>query len=170
MKTLIQLKQKDLKDIKTKWWEENNKECPILKLEFPLNDMVIDHQHKLKSELPDSTGKGICRGSIQRFANALEGKIWNNFKRMGLDRHISLPEFLRNLADYLEKNKINEDILYIHPLEEPKKPKLTKVSYNKLCKEIKLDGKVLPKYSTTLTKQLEKLFIKYNIQPEFYKD
>lgn len=168
MKQLIQLKQKDLKPIKEKWWNENNQECPIMKLKYSLDEMVVDHQHKLKSELPDETGKGICRGAIYRFANALEGKITNNFKRMGLDKYIDLPTFLRNLADYLEENKINSDIMFIHPTEEPKKPKLTKTSFNKLCKAIKLDGKQEPKYSQNLTKQLQKLFEKYEIIPEFY--
>lgn len=169
MKELIQLKSKDLKPLKEKWHNEQNQICPVLKKEFPLDDMVIDHEHKLKSELPDASGKGCCRGAISRFANALEGKILNNFKRMGLDKHINLPTFLRNLADYLESNHLEDNILYIHPSEEVKEPKLKKTSYNKLKKLY--SGKArFPEFpkSGKLTKQLEELFKTYNLEPEYY--
>jgi hypothetical protein len=58
MKELIQLKAKDLKPLKEKWHIEQNQICPILKKQFSLDEMVVDHEHKLKSELPDETGKG----------------------------------------------------------------------------------------------------------------
>lgn len=159
-----QLKQKDILLLKERWHNEQNQICPILKQEIPLEKMVIDHQHKLKSEKPDETGKGLCRGAIQFQANVLEGKISNAYKRTGVHKYITLPEFLRNLADYLDHNKIHEEKL-IHPSEAPKKPKLMKRSYNELKK---VCDKTLPKYTGNYTKPLQSLFESYKIVPEFY--
>ncbi len=168
---MIQLEQKEIKQLKEKWHNEQNGICPLLNLEFDLDKMVLDHQHKLKAELPDETGKGLCRGAIQFQANALEGKFTNAFKRLGLEKYISMPDFLRNLADYLEHNKIQEGELYIHPTEKPRKPILMKSSYNKLVKEINGKQKV-PPYANKqkLTKTLERLFEKYELEPEFKKN
>ncbi len=173
MKTLVEMKSKDIKPLKQKWYDEADGICPVLKKKVEFDKCVIDHQHKLKSELPDETGKGICRGAIEFRANALEGKITNNFKRLGLDKDIDLSEFLRNLADYLDSNKIDEDVLYIHPNEVPKEKKLKKSSYNKLVKIVKKDPnhkKKIPDYpkSGKITKPLKELFQKINMEPEFY--
>ena len=165
---MIQLEQKEIKDLKEKWHNEQDNICPILQLPFPLESMTLDHLHKLKSELPDETGKGLCRGTIQFQANMFEGKILSDYKRCGLEKMIDLPSFLRNLALYLENNKVQEKELYIHPSEKPKKPKLMKSSYNKLKKLI--DGKYkLPKYTGNLTKPLIELYKKYNLEPTFKK-
>ena len=168
---MIQLKQKDLKEVRERWFNELNGICPLLGNEYPLEEFVVDHQHKLVKELADETGKGLCRGAIQFQANALEGKISNSFKRLGLDKHIDLVTFLRNLADYLESNKIHTDEKLIHPNEAPRKPTLMKSSYNKLVKLI--DGKQkIPEYKSkrgNLTKPLERLFEKYELEPEFKK-
>ena len=166
MKELVNLKQNDLKPLKEKWAEEQNFLCPILKKEIPLEKLVIDHLHKLKSEEPGLNGKGCCRGAIDFRANALEGKITNNFKRLGLEKDIKLPEFLRNLADYLENNHLNNEILFIHPTEVIKEPKLSKRSYNKL-KKLYIGKAKFPDFPSSgkLTKPLEKLFKEYDIEP-----
>ncbi len=132
---------------------------------YDISEMTLDHFHGLKSELPDESGKGLCRGVLHKQANSIEGKITNAFKRYGGDKHIDLISFLRNLADYLESNKIHTDEKWIHPTEEPKNPKLMKSSYNKLVKAISGKQKV-PPYNGKLTKQLEKLYEKYGIEPE----
>jgi hypothetical protein len=168
---MIQLESKEIKELKENWHNEQNGICPLLKQEFPLDKMVIDHQHKLVNELPDETGKGLCRGAIQFQANALEGKFTNAFKRLGLEKHIDMVSFLRNLADYLEHNKIQEGELYIHPSEKTRKPTLMKSSYNKLVKAIDGAQKV-PEFKNkrgNLTKALESLFEKYKVEPEFKK-
>jgi hypothetical protein len=164
---LIQLKGKDLRPLKEKWHTEQGGMCPILKVAVPLEKMCVDHQHKLKAEAADENGRGICRGAIDMQANALEGKISNNFKRLGLNKYIDLPSFLRNLADYLEKNKSHEDIKYIHPSEAPPKIKLKKSSYNKLVKTVN-DKQKVPKYTGNYTKSLQALYEKYELEPEFY--
>lgn len=166
MKELVNLKQNDLNPLKEKWAEEQNFICPILKKEIPLEKLVIDHLHKLKSEEPGLNGKGCCRGAIDFRANALEGKITNNFKRLGLEKDIKLPEFLRNLADYLENNHLSDEILFIHPTEVTREPNLSKRSYNKLKKLYNGKAK-FPEFPSSgkLTKPLEKLFKEYNIEP-----
>jgi len=168
---MIQLEQKEIKTLKEKWHLEQDEICPLLNQKFTLDKMVLDHCHKLKSELPDESGKGLCRGAIQFQANALEGKFTNAFKRLGLDKYINMIDFLRNLADYLENNKVHQGELYIHPSEKPRKPILMKSSYNKLVKIVDNKHK-LPLYKEkkgNYTKELEKLFIKYDIIPEFKK-
>jgi len=166
--SLRQLKRKDLKALKERWHQEQNNICPLFGNEYPLEEMVVDHFHKLKSELPDESGKGLCRGVLHFQANSIEGKITNAYKRYGGDKHKDLPTFLRNLADYLESNKIHTDEKWIHPSEEPKAPKLMKSSYNKLVKAVNGKQKV-PKYTGKFTKVIEKLFEKYEVQPAFAK-
>lgn len=166
MKEIIQLKSNDLKPLKEKWHAEQDSICPILKKEFPLEKMCIDHLHKLKSEEPGVDGKGCARGAIEFRSNALEGKITNNFKRLGLDKEIDLPSFLRNLADYLENNHLDNEVLYIHPTEVSRNPKVSKKNYNKL-KKLYAGKAKFPEYpnSGKLTKPLEKLFKEYEIEP-----
>ena len=48
MKQLIQLKQKNIKELKERLWLKNNKICPLLGIEVELDKMVLDHIHKLK--------------------------------------------------------------------------------------------------------------------------
>lgn len=165
-KEIIQLKASDIKPLKEKWYSEQNGICPILKKEYPLEKFVVDHLHKLKSEEAGVDGKGCCRNAIEFRANALEGKITNNFKRLGLDKEIDLPSFLRNLADYLENNHLQDDVLYIHPNEVKKSPNVSKKNYNKL-KKVYTGKAKFPAYpqSKKLTKPLEKLFKEYEIEP-----
>lgn len=165
---LIPLKQKDIKVIKEKWHAEQNNICPLFGKEYSSEDVTLDHCHKLKSELPSEDGKGLCRGAIHFQANAIEGKITNAFKRYGGDKHTDMVTFLRNLANYLERNKSHEEIKYIHPSEVPKAPKLMKSSYNKLLKAAKGTKVKVPAYSGKFTKPIQKLFEKYNITPEFH--
>jgi len=55
---MIQLSSKDLKELREKWWKDQDGICPILGKYYDLDKFCIDHQHKLKAELPDETGKG----------------------------------------------------------------------------------------------------------------
>lgn len=170
---LIQMKQQDISTLKEKLWLKNDKKCPLLGIEVPLEKMALDHIHKLKSE-DASEQKGTIRDSIEFRANAMEGKITNNWKRyFGADENnhpISLPDFLRNLADYLEKGAYQdqEGNFYIHPNEKIKEPKVSKSNYNKLLKAYKKSGKKakFPEYPTSgkLTIKLKKLFEEFNIQ------
>jgi len=165
---LIQLKATDLKELKKRWCEEQDYVCPLFKKRYDLDQFAVDHQHKLVSEMPDETGKGLCRGAIHFQANSIEGKMTNAFKRYGGDKHIDIVSFLRNLADYLERNKIHTHEKLIHPSEKPKAAKLMKSSYNKLVKAVNGKQKV-PQYTGKFTKPLEKLFEKYGLKPEFKK-
>jgi len=174
MKQLIQLKQKNIKELKEKLWLENNKICPLLGIEVELDKMVLDHIHKLKNE-ECSEQKGTIRNALEFRANAMEGKITNNWKRyFGADETnhpISLPDFLRNLADYLEAGAYQDEEgnFYIHPSEEPKAQKVSKRNYNKLKKEYGLSGrkKKFPDFpkSGKLTVGLKVLFEEFNIEP-----
>ena len=163
---LIQLKQNDLKPLKQKLHSAQNNICPLLKIKVPFDQMVVDHKHKLKANPAGPNGDGLVRGAIDRFANALEGKITNNWKRMGLGKYTDLPTYLRNLADYLENPPCEQK--YIHPSEKPKVKKLGKRVFNKIAK---LYAEEYPKRkeltypkSNKPTKQIKLLAEHYNIE------
>lgn len=131
--------------------------------------MTLDHKHKLRRNPAGPNGDGLIRGAIHKFANAIEGKITNNWMRTGLGyTDADLPTYLRNLADYLENPPCEQ--IYIHPSEAPTIPKFKKTSYNALVRAI--DGKQkVPAYpkNGVLTKTLATLFNKYNVNIEYYK-
>lgn len=173
---LKKIKAQELQALRAKLYEEIDGICPIMKQHFPVEKFVVDHQHKVNQAQPlGEDGAGLVRGAIHKMANSLEGKIINNWRRYGMDQYnVTVPDFLRNLADYLEQD--NLDI--IHPSELPKPLIVKKSSYNKLAKLAK-DEKTLPPYRMVtvkgterrkqkLTKPLKALFEKYNIIPEFY--
>lgn len=165
---LIQLKQKDIKPLKEKIWLENNKKCPVLNKEVPLEKMVLDHIHKRKDE-EASEQKGTCRTALEFRVNSMFGKIENSFKRYGLDKEIDLPTLLRNGANYLEKGAYCDNNTYfIHPNEAPKEKKLGKRSFNKIKK---LYSKEYPNRkeleypkSSKCTKLIKELSEKYKVE------
>lgn len=167
----IHMKNKDIKELKEKIYEKNNGYCPLLNTYVPIEKMALDHIHKLKSD-DISENKGVIRNTIEFRANAIEGKISNTWKRyFGADesKHpISLPDFLRNLADYLEVGAYTdgENNYYVHPTEVPKAQFISKQQYNKLKKVYK-DKAKFPEFpkSKKLSKRLKDLFEKYDISP-----
>jgi len=168
MKKLRQLKQAEIKKLKNHLHKKQGRVCPILSERFKASEMVLDHQHKTKAETIGVNGAGLIRGAIQSQANVLEGKITNAFKRYGLHKFgITLPEFLRNLADYLER----DNLPYIHPNEKAPAKKIMKRSYNKLGKRWQPSMGKFPDFpkSGKLTKPLEKAYDKVGMKPEFYK-
>jgi hypothetical protein len=173
----IELKLKDIKHLKKKLHEQNNGICPLLGVPVDLDKTALDHIHKLKSE-PYAKNKGTIRNAIEFRANALEGKISNNWKRYyGADESnhpTDLPTFLRNLADYLEAGAYCEDDnFFIHPTEVPKAPKVKKSAYNKMITlfKVKYPKKKVPPYpkSQKLNKILDKLFTEFNVADIYYK-
>lgn len=108
----------------------------------------------------------------------MEGKITNNWKRyFGSDesKHpIKLSDYLRNLADYLDNGAYvetydNDNVYYVHPTEVPKPKMIKKSCYNKLAKVCSIKDKLpIFKDKMKLTKKLESLFKKYNIEIEYY--
>lgn len=165
---LIQMKQNELYDWKKLVHEQQGYCCPILGIEVPLDQMVVDHKHKTKAEKLGENDAGLIRGCIQFQANVLEGKISNGFKRYGLHKlGVSLPTFLRNLANYLDAGCTN----LIHPSEKVKVQKVQKSCYKQLVKAMQKEGQKLtmefPK-SGKLTKPLEALMKRYNIPVKYY--
>lgn len=165
---LIQLEQKDLKGFREEIYRKNSGICPILKKVVPFEKTVVDHQHKLKSEVSGIDGKGLVRGVIDFRVNSLEGKITNLWKRLGLEKEIELPNLLRNLADYLNDNLQKEEIKYIHPAEKIQIPKISKSKYNALKKAYEKSGRKakFPEFpkSGKITEKLQKLFGEFGIQ------
>ncbi len=159
--------------------------CPVLKMKYETDEMVVDHAHTANARnLGKPEEAGLIRAVIHRQANTMEGKITNSFIRCGLHKFdITLPEFLRNLADLIENPPMTK-LKYVHPTEKEKPKKLKKNSVKKLLKLFK--GKypnkktpaVLlfkkPKKGRTdkgkkMTKVLERLYKEFGIEPEFKK-
>ncbi len=183
-----QIKQEDLAKIRRFFHKKQDKICPILKMKYPVEDTVVDHAHKTNAKnLNKKEEAGLIRGVIHRQANTMEGKIANSFIRCGLHKFdITLPEFLRNLADFIEKPPLVR-LNYLHPSEAPKSKILKKTSITKLKKFFRFKYP-LRKYPEVLiykqkknkagnmvdrgkklTAGLEKLYIEFNLEPEFKK-
>ena len=154
-----QLRQKDISSIRDKILiEDQDGVCYICK-RVPKRP-TLDHHHQKRIK-----GTGLVRGVLDSNMNVFLAKIENNASRYAIKAE-DLPEILRNVADYLEKDQYP----YIHPSEAPKAPKLKKSSYNRLKKIYDLKRKFpeFPK-SGKLTKGLTKIYEIYGIEPEFYK-
>lgn len=164
---LIQLKSSDVAEVRDAILEEQNGLCAICGEPIEDDDIAhLDHQHRLKSSEIGLDGGGLVRGVLHMNCNVFEGKIWNNSKRFGL--HDDLSGWLRNLADYLDR----DNYPIIHHTEKPKEKKLKKSSYNKLKKthiENNTKGK-FPEYpkSKKVSKKLKELFEHHDITPEYY--
>jgi len=157
----IELNSKTLKELRDKLYEENYI-CPICNEVIEYNNVVLDHQHKTyKDQEIGEDGAGLVRGILCRNCNSFEGKVSNSFRRLGLHKKTDISTVLRGLADYLEQDNLE----YVHPREVPKPKKLKKSSYNKL---VKISTVKVPKYTRNYTKALEKLFIRFKIEPKFY--
>lgn len=144
---LVQLEQKDSKEFRKKQWMKQNRKCAILDCEIQWKDCTLDHKHKLKCEKPGNNYKGLVRGVLHFQANSLEGVITNKFKRYGLHKFISLPDFLRNMADFIENPPVPPK--YIHWTEKPERQRFMKREYNLIKKyyfQIHPRAKTIPPY------------------------
>ena len=130
--------------------------CPICNRDVEMP--TLDHYHSRKHY-----GSGLVRGVLCNTCNRIAGVIENNLARNNID-YSDAPDVLRALGDYIQ----NKREIYIHPSEKPKSPKLIKSSYNKLVKAVAGKQKV-PKYTKKLTKELEKLYEKYDVEPVFHE-
>lgn len=178
----------ELAKIRKFFHRKQNYTCPVLKIEYYTEDMVVDHAHKANANnLGKKEEAGLIRGVIHRQANTMEGKITNSFIRCGLHKFdITLPEFLRNLADFIERPPMTR-FNYVHPTEKKKDKVLKKNSIKKLVKRFreeypnrklpdvliyklytkgKKKGKERPK---KISKGLEKLYSEFGLEPEFKK-
>jgi len=131
--------QKETQEVKKKLYELSNNICPLLQESIPIEKIVADHQHKLKKEDCtnwDNGGKGLIRGSISFDANSIEGQIANAWSRYGMNKYnITLPDFLRNLANYLENPPAKQhEMLYAYYTETPKRKKVKISDYKRVCK------------------------------------
>lgn len=183
-----QIKQEELAKIRKFFHRKQHNICPILKMKFKEEDMVCDHAHSANARnLGRSFEAGLLRGVINRQANTMDGKITNAYIRCGLHKtDVTLPDFLRGLADFIEFPPMIK-LKYIHPGEKAKAPILKKnpvkkvrqlyiARYpNKKIPEVLIYKKKkdkrgkLKEVGKKLTVGLERLFIEFNITPEFKK-
>jgi hypothetical protein len=136
---LYYMKQNELKKLREFYSQDDKIFCPVLKKWIKIEESVVDHKHKLKLQESD-LGAGHVRAILEYRVNAMAGKIENMYKRYGFHKeNISLPELLRNIADYLESEPIkfkkdNKNVYLIHPNEVPKRKKISKRDLNLLKK------------------------------------
>ena len=164
MKNPKQLKKSEISSLRITLLQQQGGRCPICKK--CITDPCLDHEHKKRLG-----GSGLIRGVVCRTCNSFIAKAENNCLRCKIELK-QLPHVLRSIADYLEQPHKP----FIHPKEAPKPKKLQKSSYNQLIRRMVIDGVGLkkglpPKYpkSGKLTKTLEKLYEKVEIEPQFYK-
>jgi len=184
------IKADDLKKIRRFFHKKMNKGvCPVLKMSFSEAEMVVDHAHTANSNnLGKQKEAGLIRGVIHRQANTMEGKITNSFIRCGLHKFdITLPDFLRQLADFIEEPPMTH-LNYLHPSENKAKGKnLKKNSIKKLVKLFreKYPNRKIPEvliYKQKKTKRgkmkdrekkltagLERLYKEFKLKPDFKK-
>lgn len=173
-KKYIQLKTKDIAIYRNMIIKDQKGLCAICKEQLPQDGggVSLDHQHKTKNEEIGVDGAGLIRGVLCRNCNVFEGKIWNNSKRYG--KFKTLPQFLRAVADYLEK----ENYPYIHPSEAEKPKAISKRQYLKLVKAFELENQKNTNQKNTKkqqipdfpnkrkpSKKLLSLFDQFNISP-----
>ena len=117
--------QADIKRIRQLLYEEQQGLCELTKLPVEFKDVHLDHAHDSEQ---------LVRGVLHKAANMSLGKIENIAVRYLYWYPYTLPEFLRQVADYLEKEK---DTRYRHVDWQ----KRVRVMYNKL--NAKQQNKVL---------------------------
>lgn len=158
----IQLKHSEIPVIREQLLKKQNGKCPVCSRQ--IRKPVLDHHHKKRIK-----GTGLVRGVVCNQCNILIAKSENNSVRYGIPLK-QLPNILRAIADYLEMPQTN----YIHPSERPKDKILKKQSYNKLKTAWQKNPgrkRKFPEYKKKqkITKELIKLFERYDIKWEFYK-
>jgi len=93
----------DVKKVREVLLKEQGGKDLVTGLSLDLKDAVTDHSHQTH----------YVRGIIHRQVNSFIGKAENNFNRMiRWWYNGTLPDFLRKVADYLDKEP---DMRYIHP-------------------------------------------------------
>lgn len=122
-----------LRDFRKEQYDKQGGICPILKKHVPFEDTVVDHLHGKKNDLAGVNNAHMVRGIIHNGCNAADGAMLSIYKRRGLAKIISFPEYLRNLADYLD----NPPLIgtgYVHPHGKPKRATIGKREFNRLNK------------------------------------
>jgi len=104
--------------------------CPVL--EVPVSKPELDHDH----------AGGKVRGTLQGEANSMIGKCENIYKTLVHSKtNLSLPDVLRNIADYLESDYSENPL---HPTHRRVLRKrfcsLLKANQERLLEELGVDG------------------------------
>lgn len=167
-------RQKDIKPIATLLWEQYDKKCPILKQEVLIDNLHVDHKHKRKSDIPSVENRlGFIRSHLFAGCNTFIGKIENAYKRFGLEDKIDLPTLLRNCADFIEKDPM-EELGYnvLHYTEVPKREKVKVSEYNRVEKyflELHPRKKKVPKKPTYVNQDWKDLVKKTDLHIQSLK-
>jgi recombination endonuclease VII len=134
--------------------------CPICYK--PAVRACLDHSH-----IKRIRGTGLVRGVLCNHCNVFLSKSENNALRYGIAQK-DLPDVLRGMADYLER----EHYPYLHPSERPKEPRVTKRCYRTLYRmwaKNSLDDRTPPSYGRgKLTKKLRQWFDEYVVEIDYY--
>jgi hypothetical protein len=100
---------------------------------------VLDHDHTLPTQRGDNSRCGRVRGTISQAANVFLGyleKYYNKYCVKYTD--LSLPEVLRNIADYLEQD-ISKNPLHHIEINKQKK-RLMRRRKDSLARELNAAG------------------------------
>lgn len=111
-----QMKQRDIKPTRDRLLKKQKNICPLC--DNVIEDPALDHQHYLGNK-----NDGKIRGVLCRSCNANgEGRIMSLLERTKCGKSVEDKiKFLRNLADYLEKDYSNNDFHPQHVIDESKR-------------------------------------------------
>lgn len=166
MQDYRRLKSSEIKEFKLELLQKQGNVDAITHKPLLPENSVLDHQHRLNKSQPiGEDGAGLIRGVLDNNVNMCEGKIFNAMRRYcGIKTTDERIEFLQQLIEYYKSGTLD----VVHPSEKLPTPKVSKKNYNKLKKEFaKKYTKKFPEYpkSGKLTKDLDKYFKEFNIEP-----
>lgn len=111
------LTQAKVKPFREELYAKQGGRCAITHYPISPADAVLDHDHRT----------GHCRAVLSRGANALLGKLENNYKRYGL----TLPQLIamcKNLGDYIGRDYSSMPLHYTHRTAEEKRERTNKLA------------------------------------------
>lgn len=122
-----------LRDFRKEQYDKQGGICPVLKQWVPFEETVVDHLHGKKTDQAGVDNAHMVRGIIHNYANACEGKMLGKFKRSGLSKMITFPQFLISLGEYIENPPLFGSG-YVHPEGKPKRSTIGKREFNRVIK------------------------------------
>lgn len=97
--------QKDINELKEKFWSDNSGYCAMTGEPITLKEAVLDHDHETQ----------FVRGAIHRQANAALGKIENAYNRyISWWYNGTINDFLKDIRNYISDNEFTKTHLHPH--------------------------------------------------------
>lgn len=164
------LKRSKIKAYREEARKEEDDICPLLEVDFDTDYATracLDHSHTIPRNGYNNSQCGRVRGVLSSTANMLLGrleKLW--YKYANRHTHITFSNFLRNVADYLERDSSQNPV---HPAEVEKwKNRMKKWKVADIRKRLEKAG-VCTK-DAKLKKDVIDLYVEKIILPMYFEE